>query len=353
MELQNGKRRGRLVILSIEGNRGTRTRAYLSGEVAQCFELLHIKVPRLRNVRGVFGSIQGIPNDSKVLIASPNAILTIPLALLRRQRPILDAGWPLIDGVVSSRKQYGFLGLKAITTYLIDFLAFRISSVILLESEEQLNYIRRVFWVRRSKLRVLYTGFDEKRCEDSSNKKNEIPIKREVKRVVFRGGDQPEAGLNVLLESIEILCDSGSIEFTIISKGFKPKRGGLDNLRVLDLELNDEELFLEIKSNQVMLGQLSNHPRLSRTIPHKFFEAAFFGIPYVTSSSGIMEYFVKNDMVFGFEGGNPQSLVDVLNQTLSDVDEMNRRASLLNQWYQENASQRILAHKLLELLIRG
>jgi len=171
MEPQDGNRRSKLAILSIDGNKRSRTSTYLSGEVTQNFELLHIKVPRLRNTRRFFNSIQGIPNNAKVLIASPNAILTIPLTLLRRRRPMLDAGWPLIDGVISSRRQYGFLGLRALMTYVIDFLSFQLSSVVLLESEEQLDYTRKRFWVGKSKLRVLYTGFDERRYKSSRKKK--------------------------------------------------------------------------------------------------------------------------------------------------------------------------------------
>jgi len=180
-----------------------------------------------------------------------------------------------------------------------------------------------------------------------------IPQNEEVKRVLFRGGNQPEAGLNTLSKSVALLENSNSIEFTIISKGFKKDILDQSNLRVLNHELNDEELFAEIESSHVMLGQLSNHPRLSRTIPHKFFEAAFFGIPYVTSASGIMKFFVKNKMVFGFEGGNPYSLIEVLNQTLVDGGEMKRRATLLSEWYRENASQKILTQKLLEVLKIG
>ena len=350
MELQDGDKRSNLAILSIEGNKRSRTNTYLSGEIAKTFELLHIKVPRLRNTRRFLYSIQGIPDNAKVLIASPNAILTIPLTLLRRRRPMLDAGWPLIDGVVSSRRQYGFLGLRVLMTYVIDFLAFQLSSVVLLESEEQLDYVRKRFWVRKAKLRVMYTGFDESRHKGSHKQENLISQNGEVKRVLFRGGNQPEAGLDTLSDSVTLLGNSKSIEFTIISKGFKAISLDQSNLRVLNLELNDEELFAEIEASHVMLGQLSNHPRLTRTIPHKFFEAAFFGIPYVTSTSGIMKFFVTNRMVFGFEGGNPYSLIDVLNETLADSGEMKRRASLLSEWYLENASQKTLTNKLLEVL---
>jgi hypothetical protein len=138
--------------------------------------------------------------------------------------------------------------------------------------------------------------------------------------------------------------------FKIISKDFTSPGFNPSIVKVLDGEISDEELFRELYSADILLGQMSNHPRLKRTIPHKFFEAAFLRIPYVTSSSGLMNYFVKNEMVFGFEGGNPYSLLSVIRSIVEDQDELDRRCARLYGWYLENASQEVLSNKLLSVL---
>lgn len=152
---------------------------------------------------------------------------------------------------------------------------------------------------------MIHTGFDERRVKLSPQIRGEGIKKSRVKEIVFRGGNQTEAGLDTLRESLDHLSPSDLFKFKIISKDFTYASFDPSIVKVLDGEMSDEELFHELYSADILLGQMTNHPRLKRIIPHKFFEAAFLRIPYVTSSSGLMNHFVKNEMVFGFEGGNP------------------------------------------------
>lgn len=350
MKLLGDTGRRDLVILSIEGNLRSRTNTYLQDAVAQNFNLLYIEVSQLRRPRKVLNSFKKIPNGSTIMISSPNSVLAIHLMLLVRRRAILDAGWPLIDGVLSSRKQFGFLGIRALKTFVIDFLAFHFSTLVFLESCEQIEFVRRRFLVRKSKLRLLYTGFNERRWDVSKRTFFDDKKLVQPKRIIFRGGNQPEAGLDTLSKAIKLLENSHSFEFIIITKDFNFTEACQSRISVLNWELSDNMLFKELASSHAMLGQLSNHRRLSRTLPHKFFEAAYLGLPYITSMSGIMEFFVKNKMVVGFEGGNPSSLSNVLNESLYNMGELEKRAERLHEWYRIYSSQKNLSNQMFRAL---
>jgi hypothetical protein len=340
-----------LLVVSLEENSRSRTNTFLTDAIGCVFNWKRLNMPGFKSFKSALTSLSKIPRGQRILVTSPNALLVIPLVVLRKGRPVLDMGWPLIDGVVVSRRQFGFLGFKAILTYITDFLAIHLASKVLLETEEQAIFVSKIFFVSRKKLKVIHTGFDERRVKLSPPIQVEKTKKSRVKEIVFRGGNQMEAGLDTLCESLNLLSPSDLFRFKIISKDFTSARFDPSIVKVLDGEMSDEELFRELYSADILLGQMSNHPRLKRTIPHKFFEAAFLRIPYVTSSSGLMNYFVKNEMVFGFEGGNPYSLLGVIRSIVEDQDELDRRCARLYGWYLENASQEVLSNKLLSVLV--
>jgi hypothetical protein len=137
----------------------------LTDAIGRVFNWERLGVPGFKNLKSTLTSLAKIPRGQRILVTSPNALLVIPLVVLWKGRPVLDMGWPLIDGVVVSRRQFGFLGFKAIVTYVTDFLAIHLASRVLLESEEQVIFVTKMFFVSREKLRVIHTGFDERRVQ--------------------------------------------------------------------------------------------------------------------------------------------------------------------------------------------
>jgi glycosyltransferase involved in cell wall biosynthesis len=339
-----------LIFLRFEGNVRSRTTTFLPVNSGGLPRVKVVEVPPLKTLRKSFQTVKQLPRSATLLVASPNSLIVVILFILRKQRPILDAGWPLIDGVISSRRQFGFLGMRVVSTYLIDLIAFHFSKLIFLESVEQVTYVRRSFLVNKRKLRLLFTGFNESRVVKDLSTKIHSSGPRVATSVLFRGGNQDEAGLVILDQALRALPKNHDFRFIIISRGFSSTLANNEYLRVIDKELSDLDLLREIEYCDVMLGQMSNHPRLKRTIPHKFFEAAFFGKPYVTSDFGLMEYFVKNKMVFGFTGGDPEALLRELSTAISSPDEMSKRAARLHSWYADNASQKMLAKQFKDAI---
>jgi glycosyltransferase involved in cell wall biosynthesis len=100
----------------------------------------------------------------------------------------------------------------------------------------------------------------------------------------------------------------------------------------------------------ISLGQLSDHQRLMRTIPHKAFESAFFGTPYLTARNpGILEVFTEDFDVLCFQPGSAQDLAKKIKSCKSDLDKLKILSENFRLTYGSVLQQRKLSEKFLEI----
>ncbi|HVT75235.1 MAG TPA: hypothetical protein VHD69_02385, partial [Candidatus Paceibacterota bacterium] len=100
--------------------------------------------------------------DDTIIVGYPSPLLAIRARFAIKQPIIFNAVSSQWEANVVSRREYGFLGAKAIRSYIIDLLSFHFSSKVLLESEAQCRYVSRLFLVPRRKLVISYSGVDER-----------------------------------------------------------------------------------------------------------------------------------------------------------------------------------------------
>ena len=338
------------VFLSLKGNKFSRSKNYHNGLLKMGYESTWVEIDSQNKFSQLLNcKKQYMGKNTSFIVASPSHILALYARLVLSQKIYLDAGWPLSDGVVLSRREYGFMGFRALVIYLLDFFAFHSSSMVFLESTAQVRSVKTKFRLPQKKLFVLETGFDENRVKD---KKSAQVVAKRFTTLLFRGGAQQEAGLTVLTEVIELLKNRKDIRFIVASKGFKVDTKDLNNVKIYDEYLSDQELWELHSQADIVLGQLSKHSRLKRTLPHKFFEAGYFKKCYLTSNMGAISEFTEQGFASGFNGGSAESLVGAINEL---VDKKNLRTALgrnLGEFYIENFSQKALTIKLVNNVVR-
>jgi glycosyltransferase involved in cell wall biosynthesis len=295
---------------------------------------------------GVMGQKRDLVSDgSQVIIACPSHILAIVFFLSFRKRPFLDAGWPLSDGVITSRRQFGIFGVNIIKFYLIDALSFFVSKKVFVESEQQKKRTSRLFFVPRRKLEVLETGFDENRFLDLPNTFNANAVKDGL--ILFRGGNQIEAGIDTLVKAIKRSQSINTVMyFDVVTDTSVDNFPNFENVKVSRTFLADSEIFSSYQEASITLGQLSNHPRRLWTVPHKFFEAAYFGKPYLTSSSPIMDLFEAEGCLITFRPGDYFDLVAKLELLLNNEELRRTLGDNIKKLYESRYSQSVLAQRL-------
>lgn len=81
------------------------------------------------------------------------------------------------------------------------------------------------------------------------------------------------------------------------------------NFELITKFLSDEDLRSLMQKCHLSLGQLSKHPRLIRTIPHKCYESLALGLPYLTASNkGVLELLRPGETCLTCEPASAESL---------------------------------------------
>ncbi|MEK7575027.1 MAG: glycosyltransferase [Patescibacteria group bacterium] len=214
--------------------------------------------------------------------------MVVPLAwLISRKKIVFNALDSWYDRAILDRGMYSKFSPKAGAIWVSDFLAFHLSDVVLLESEQQKLFIAKKFFVNPKKIVVIFTGVDETVFHPDPSVK-----KADKFTVVFRGMFLPATGVEYIIEAARLLKDE-DIQFRIIGWGepiqSKLKKMisdyGLTNVNLTTVFLSPDELRTTILSAHVMLGQFGDHDRLNRTIQNKNIEALALGMPFITCDS--------------------------------------------------------------------
>jgi glycosyltransferase involved in cell wall biosynthesis len=342
----------RFTFFSLSSTKTSRTRNYYRGIQLKNLEVSWVDTSFFDLCKSLIRKNSEIfkGENNAIIVSSPSHILVLPFVFFRGIRPHLDAGWPLFDGVISSRRQYGFLGFNMIKTYLIDFLAFHLSLSVIVESNQQKKRVIKRYFLSSDKVHVVLTGFDESRF--SGMRVESINVNDNSQQVLMRGSDQEEAGISFLIEAANLARKRNLNLFFRVITNSDEKKVVFENLKFSSNRILDEELFKEYCSSQIALGQLSNHPRINWTIPHKFFEAAYLGVPYLSASSGLMRDLAEENCVALFEGGDPIDLLNRIVELISDKSKQDQISKNIKAFYEEYCSQSVLAEKFLFIITK-
>lgn len=254
--------------------------------------------------------------NSDIAWVGYTAYILVPIVkIFTRQYVVFNASNSLYDGMIISRRTGSTISLTSLKYWLIDFFSFQFSDLILVETNKQKEYISKKFFVNKEKIIRAWTGADDEFFfKDNSIKKSEVFT------AVFRGGFLPESGVDCAIQAACILKKE-NIRFRIIGWGMleeKIKRiiseNNLSNVELLiGRNFTEESLRKMMQSCRVCLGQLSDHPKLLRTIPYKAFESLAMGMPYLTArKEGILELLEENKTCLCFNPGDPQDLARVI-----------------------------------------
>lgn len=238
----------------------------------------------------------------------------------------------------------------ALKCWLIDFLSFRLSSKVLLESSAQIDFVRKFFLVSRKKLVRSWTGVDEKEFYRDPKIK-----KAEKFTVLFRGRFLPESGILTVIEAAKKLEDT-EIQFLIIGDGFMYREVNAlieklapKNVKRISKTLPFDELRKQMLSCHISLGQLANHPRLLRTLPCKLFESLALGLPYLTGrNAGVLELLKENQTCFAVKPGNSDNLAEKILFLKSNPEMLNKVAKQGHLFFKEKLTSRQLAKEVIE-----
>ena len=197
-----------IVFIAFEKTVNSRTKTYFDGLIELGYKCHWYEIRNKSIFRDIFWIVKSLNiRRCSFVVSSPSHLLVPYVFLVTKKMPFFDLGWPLVDGVITSRKNYGVLKLNLIKTIFIDFISIIFSKIVFVESRYQLNRLSKVFFFFKEKFVLLPTGFDESRFDNNIDGLYD-PLR---KVILFRGGDLPEAGIDVLISAIWKLKPSASL----------------------------------------------------------------------------------------------------------------------------------------------
>jgi hypothetical protein len=293
-----------------------------------------------RNVTSIRRRFSGIHcTENLNLVITPTSQILLPVLALAvpNSKLILDLGWPMSDQVGISRKVNA--SIKRIKNHIVDFIAMQISDLLIVETNTQVQRIRNKFWVRKKKIKRVYTGLNESIWNVEPKRINLVAsFLNDSDKVIllFRGKYNKESGIEKILEFASKLNDN----FRVIIATDKLPRGNIlpSNTLVLERFLEYSELAYLYSIADLCLGQLSTDPRTANTLPHKYTESGFFGKPYLSFEYPPLQEEGPNGGLIGIK--NIADVSEVLRQesksTLSIKGKLNR------EYYEKHLSQKVV-----------
>lgn len=278
--------------------------------------------------------------------------LVIFLNIFSRKPIIYNALCSVIERLIISRGLVPKYSPKYWYYWLEDFFAVHLAKLVMLESAHQIDFFRKIFWVSKKKLFLAWTGADEEKFffDPGIRKSDEFTV-------IFRGRLLPEAGGELAVKAAKKLENEG-IKFLMLASGqnlpevktlireLQPK-----NLHLITEFLPIEEVRRLMQSSHLSLGQLSGHPRLDRTIPHKAYETLALKLPYLTArNAAIMELLKEDETCLAFDPGNMDDLVTKIKWAKSHLKEIEEIGERGYEIYATMLQKNILATKVVKNL---
>jgi hypothetical protein len=201
--------------------------------------------------------------------------------------------------------------------------------------------------MRSTKCGVSYTGFLEDR-DKKVNLDSRTPQERESinkkPTLLFRGKYNEEAGIDILVKTIALT--ETDLNFIVVTNISKPHDLTSGNITWYSERISDEKLTNIYNRVDACLGQLGINERTQFTIPHKAFEAAYFGKAYISKESLSLDEVFGEDCYMRIMTSEPESIArEIVKLTHSEIQEFgtnleNRyRSTLCNEIIVDNFLQ--------------
>jgi hypothetical protein len=283
-------------------------------------------------------------------VCSPCLTISPWLKLFGRKGIFLDAGWPLSDN--THKGNFHILNLvKNLRIHTIERIAFKVSNLIFLESKVQASRVSLTFKMDPRKLVVGYTGVNESEFEVEPVKPPELLQISELSKrttILFRGKINEEAGLERIQELFSNLEDA---TFIMCSSNLTASFPEYKNVITITRNVSFAEMKYLYEISDLTIGQLGSSTRQARTIPHKAFESAYFGKPYLgVNQEALYELFYEEESSLLFS--NFEELLSGLKKFLRNGESLNKIGLKAKHIYNKDFNQELLSQKRIDQIIK-
>lgn len=234
-----------------------------------------------------------------MVVGYPGYQAMILARFLTRKPIIFDVFTSIYEAMICDRKLVKANSLKALYFWSLDWLSCQLADKILLDTQEQIDYFVKTFYLKPEKFYRLFVGTDEDLVYPLPTLKKE----NENFLVHFHGNFIPLQGIEYIIRAAKTL-ELEKIHFNIIGKGQEyekiiklAKELGISNISFID-PVPYDQLKEYMAVSDICLGIFGNTNKTQRVIPNKVFEAIACAKPVITAESPAMkELFIDQENI--------------------------------------------------------
>ncbi|HPL95307.1 MAG TPA: glycosyltransferase [bacterium] len=248
-------------------------------------------------------------NIALVLVAYSDSRFVWLLKIFAKKPLIWNAFYSIYDNWIYDRKLASPLSLKALYFWLSDWICCQAADLIILETNNDIEYFVKTFHIKKKKFIRVFVGYDEEvMYPRPSEKKGDEFI------VEFHGKYIPVQGIEYIVKAAKLL-ENENIKFIIIGEGQEYNR-----IMQLKEELKPNNInfmrtlpFIDLPpymaAADVCLGLLGDRSRIDQAIPNKIYEAAGMKKACINADTkAIHELFTNRENILLCHRADPKDL---------------------------------------------
>lgn len=256
------------------------------------------------------------------------------LSKLRRKPLVFDAFVSLYDTAVEDRALFGRRSALARLLRQVDRWACKLSDVVLLDTNQHIDYFCEELGLDRPKFQRVLVGADPAYAVTEPETPTSDPFV-----VLHYGKFAPLHGMSFIVDAAHHLKDRPEIVFRVVGGGqtFDESRARAERLGLSNIELvpwiEPSALPKAIREAHVCLGIFGNTPKASRVVPNKVYQCLAAGATVVTGRSpAAEELLVDREHVLLCEMGSGRAIADAILELQGDPqlrERLGRNGALL------------------------
>ncbi len=249
-----------------------------------------------------------------------------PLLRLMSVPVLFDPLVTLTDTLIDDRQRVDAAGLKATVIRQIDRIALRSSDAVLTDTDENGDYLARIFGVPPERVHVVPVGADETvfKSVTMSSRPNRDTFDAAL-NVLFYGNMIPLQGVETIVRAAKLL-DCREYHFTIIGSGQTlpevqalARKLGVKNVEFVP-PVPYAELPRRIAEADVVLGIFGGSDKASRVVPNKVYQSMAMGAAIVTRDSPSARRLLRHgESALLVPPADPQALATAI-ESLADAE---------------------------------
>ena len=287
-----------------------------------------------------------------MFLAHGGAQLVAPLArILTRKKIVADPIVSLYDTMVCDRKKCRRFSLRGFYYYLLDWLMVKLADIVILDTNENINYFSKNFHAKKAKFKRLFIGSENLLCQ---TKENRIPNRKFI--VHFHGYFIPLHGIEYIIRVAKIL-ENENIVFRIIGRGqtYGRSRKLADELGARNIIFIDPVPRSEIQKylcdSDVVLGIFGNTDKALRVIPNKAYDALAAGKALITADTPAIRELLEDEKdCLLCRVADPGDLAEKILKLKDDPDLLEKISNGGRKLFEKKLDQKVISLEFKELL---